>query len=422
VFSVPVAGSPSRGPANAMVTIVLSCQYSGPYCNKIRPTIDRLFRNYHRKIRVVYKHFPVHVTRGMPSHLGACAAHRQGKFRAMHNGLWQQLYPSAQFSASDVRTLAKSIGLNMTRYDRDIRGVCPGIIRTDQTMLTQRGARGTPAWFINGRKIGGARPYATIKTYVDGELALAKKRIRRGTRARDYYRTWVVNKGIKHAVPPPRARLRPPVPRRPRPKRPDPKKVYSVRVGASPFIGPADAKVTLVVNVDFSSPWSDRIRATFEQLHKRYKNDLRIVFKHFVVYRHVSTLPALAACAAQMQGKFFRMETLIWTLPRRGMTQARLDAVASQAGLNMRRYHRDMKRACPKVIAADKAEFTRLGVAGVPGSFINGRYLGGARPVSHFEKLINEELAVANRRIRRGRASKRTYYRKYIERRGRRRP
>jgi protein-disulfide isomerase len=38
------------------------------------------------------------------------------------------------------------------------------------------GVSGTPATFVNGRKIGGAYPYETFKKIVDQELAKAKKR------------------------------------------------------------------------------------------------------------------------------------------------------------------------------------------------------------------------------------------------------
>jgi protein-disulfide isomerase len=38
------------------------------------------------------------------------------------------------------------------------------------------GVSGTPASFINGRKIGGAYPYDTFKKVVEQELAKLKKR------------------------------------------------------------------------------------------------------------------------------------------------------------------------------------------------------------------------------------------------------
>ncbi len=419
VFSAPIAGSPYRGPAHAPVTIVLACQYTGRYCNKIRPTMDRLFRTYYKKIKLVYKHFPVHTTRALPSHLAACAAHRQGKFRRMHNALWQA-YPQRRYDAGSVRKLAIAIGLNMKRFDRDVMSFCPGLMRRERKQMSQLGVRGTPGFFINGRRFSGAQPFSKITTIVAGELALARQRLRRGTKLRNYYTRWVLKPGAKRVLPrTPRTR---PAPTRPRPRRgrPNPTAVYSIPVGTSPFIGPRDAKVTVVVSMDFRSPHSNRIRTTLEQLHNKYKNDLRIVFKHFVVHASTATRPALAACAAHQQGRFFAMETKIWASNQRN-SAAELRKIARSLNLDMLRFGKDMKGRCQRQLQTDYAEFSRVGVAGVPASFINGRYLGGNVPAMRFEKIINEELRKANRRIRRG-ARKNSYYRNFVERRGRRTP
>ncbi len=44
------------------------------------------------------------------------------------------------------------------------------------------------------------------------------------------------------------------------------------------------------------------------------------------------------------------------------------------------------------LVAKDQAEARALGVSGTPGFFVNGRFLSGAKPVSSFQKLIDEEL------------------------------
>jgi protein-disulfide isomerase len=49
-------------------------------------------------------------------------------------------------------------------------------IDADMSAGSKVGVSGTPATFINGRKIGGAYPYDTFKKVVEQELAKAKKR------------------------------------------------------------------------------------------------------------------------------------------------------------------------------------------------------------------------------------------------------
>lgn len=221
-------------------------------------------------------------------------------------------------------------------------------------------------------------------------------------------------------VMPPRKRYRPP----PRPPRPYPSStaVYSVPVGQSPVIGRRDALVTIVVGVDFMSPYSDRIRATFETLHKKYANELRFVFKQFVVYNNRSTDAALAACAAHRQGKYFEMEHGIWTLSSSKRKGAHLEQLARRLKLNVRQFRRDMRGSfCRKRINDERAELQRVGARGVPASYVNGRYLTGAQPVSRFVTLIDEELRKARQRLRSG-TQRRTYYRTWIVQRGRRNP
>ena len=55
---VEVAGHPSRGPANAPVTIVEFSDFECPYCSGLFPTLKRIEETYKEKILIVYSHFP----------------------------------------------------------------------------------------------------------------------------------------------------------------------------------------------------------------------------------------------------------------------------------------------------------------------------------------------------------------------------
>ena len=59
----------------------------------------------------------------------------------------------------------------------------------------------------------------------------------------------------------------------------------------------------------------------------------------------------------------------------------------------MQRFEADLTDAKIKAsIDADAKEATNTGATGTPAFFINGRYLGGAKPFEDFAKLINAEL------------------------------
>jgi len=49
-----------------------------------------------------------------------------------------------------------------------------------------------------------------------------------------------------------------------------------------------------------------------------------------------------------------------------------------------------------KKIDADKAEAQSIGITGTPGFFVNGRFLGGAKPFEEFATVINAEITRLN--------------------------
>jgi predicted DsbA family dithiol-disulfide isomerase len=74
---------------------------------------------------------------------------------------------------------------------------------------------------------------------------------------------------------------------------------------------------------------------------KDYGNDVKVVYKHFVVHPQVATDPALAACAAHLQGKFSAMEHLLWEKAykaNRNFSRDNLEALAKEAGLDVAKY------------------------------------------------------------------------------------
>jgi protein-disulfide isomerase len=203
--------------------------------------------------------------------------------------------------------------------------------------------------------------------------------------------------------------------RAPRPE-PDRAKTYSVPVDGDPFDGPADAKVTLVKAYDYACPYCERVRDTMDELRKKYGNDLRIVYKQFVVHPQVATAGALAFCAAAKQGKAHEMDVALWekgfknhqfdkdSVGEGGTSQKCWESeagcpvvlgFAKDLGLDETKMKADMK-TCQQQIQKDMRELQALGVGATPSFFINGRFMSGAMPIDNFTALIDEELKKAN--------------------------
>jgi protein-disulfide isomerase len=211
---------------------------------------------------------------------------------------------------------------------------------------------------------------------------------------------------------------------RPARNEPDRAKVYALPVEGDPFDGPADAKVTLVKAYDYACPYCEKVRETMEDLRKKYGNDLRIVFKQFVVHPQVATAPALAVCAANKQGKFLQMDALLWdkgfkarsfdkdaAAEAGGQTQKCWESAAGcpivngfaqELGLNVDKFKADMKGECQAQIQRDQRELQALSVSATPSFFVNGRFMAGAMPIENFVTLIDEELKKANEKIQAG--------------------
>jgi predicted DsbA family dithiol-disulfide isomerase len=103
------------------------------------------------------------------------------------------------------------------------------------------------------------------------------------------------------------------------------------------------------------------------------------------------------------------MAELIWTkaFEARGsnpdaFSPENMAAIARQAKLDLARYEQDVAGVCVEEVRDEQASMQKLGVGATPSFFINGRYVAGARPITEFAALIDEELGKANAAIKRG--------------------
>jgi protein-disulfide isomerase len=202
VYAVPVEGNPIAGAADAPVTIVEGYEYACPACKGARETVAQLRARYGDKVRVVYKQYLVHPDVATNASLASCAAHRQDKFSAMDRILWDKGYEGGRdFSQAKIEAFAAEAGLDLERFKADVAGPCRDAVARDHGELQALGQGATPTFYINGRYVLGASPVA-LGAVIDEELALAEKRIGEGTSRGDYYRTWVLDKGLKRFDPP----------------------------------------------------------------------------------------------------------------------------------------------------------------------------------------------------------------------------
>jgi protein-disulfide isomerase len=197
---------------------------------------------------------------------------------------------------------------------------------------------------------------------------------------------------------------------------PDPAAVYGVDITGSPFVGPADAKVTIVKASDYACPFCQRSEPTLEQLLKDYSGKVRVVYKNYIVHPQSATVPAFASCAANEQGKFAEFNKALWEKAfGKDTSDAMMTTIATELKLNMDKFKSDMAGdKCKKAIADDQRVLSAVGVSGTPAFFINGRYLSGARPIEQFKVLVDEELKKADDSIGKNGVTASNYYDKVV--------
>ncbi len=168
---------------------------------------------------------------------------------------------------------------------------------------------------------------------------------------------------------------------------------------ASPVasIGNPNAKVTLIQFSDFQCPFCSRAYVTVEALRKRYGDDLRLVFVHQPLSFHANARPAaIAAMAAQQQGKFWEMYAKLFS-NQTSLSTENYRIWAGEIGCDLKKFDRDNQD--PNIAAQvdrQQAIANALEARGTPTFFINGTLLTGAQPLEMFEKAIDAEIRLAD--------------------------
>jgi len=115
----------------------------------------------------------------MPAALAAEAAGKQGKFWEMHDKLFAD---QKGLTPENFEKYAKDLGLDVAQFKKDMGSEELKKRITDQQREGAKlGARGTPAFFINGRFLSGAQPLANFKKVIDEEIKRADEELKKGT-------------------------------------------------------------------------------------------------------------------------------------------------------------------------------------------------------------------------------------------------
>ena len=390
IFKVPIDGSPVKGNADALVTLVEFSDYQCPFCSRADATVVQLQKDYGSKLRVVMKQNPLSFhPRAKPAALAAMAAGEQGKYWEYHGKLFAN---AKALEDADLEKYAQELGLDMNRWKAALaKPEFSAIIDRDQALAGKLGANGTPAFFINGRFLSGAQPIDNFKALIDEELAKAEALTRSGTPANQVYAA-ILAKGVDAAPS--------------RNNQPEAPATAYRKVDApadAPSFGPKNAKVTIVEWSDFECPFCGRVGPTLKQIKESYPKDVRVVFRHQPLSFHANAKPAAeASMAAHEQGKFWEYHDKLFS-NQRALDRASLERYAEELKLDMGKFRSALDSGKFRAkVEADAAAGAAVGANGTPTFFVNGRELVGAQPFDSFKKVIDEEMARADKLLAAG--------------------
>lgn len=191
IYDIETAGFPSLGPADAPIVIVEFSDFQCPYCWRWYDQVYKpLLAAYPGKIRMVYRNFPLsnHQNAFASAEAALCAGD-QNAYWEYHNTLFDNylaLYQEDQGRLLDQGTynqFASDIGLDVTTFEE-----CMTSHKYKQFILDdfayanslppdtngEAAIGGTPTFFVNGHRLGGAYPIEYFQEIIDAELAKSK--------------------------------------------------------------------------------------------------------------------------------------------------------------------------------------------------------------------------------------------------------
>ena len=171
VKTLPLAGSPNKGPEDAPVTLVEFADFECPHCRAAVPMVDAVVAAHPDKIRIAYKFvvLSMHV-HADPAARAAWAAGQQGKFWEMEHLLFER---QDHLEQADLERYAQILKLDVDRWKSDMESAAAkDRLAQDRKLEDDLKLVGTPTIYVNGRELD-LEADESLEERVAGELGVA---------------------------------------------------------------------------------------------------------------------------------------------------------------------------------------------------------------------------------------------------------
>ena len=176
----PIIGNP-----DAPITIIEFSDFQCPFCARFHAqTLPLIMEEYieQGKVKLVFRDFPIQSIHpnAVPASVASECANEQGKFREMHDMLFEKQNEWNKLQTEDALDLFSQYGaeiqVNQDTFDSCLTsGKYIEEIRKDLDDGREYGVTGTPGFFVGNDKIGfvelkGAQPFDSFKKVIDAQL------------------------------------------------------------------------------------------------------------------------------------------------------------------------------------------------------------------------------------------------------------
>lgn len=173
-----------------------------------------------------------------------------------------------------------------------------------------------------------------------------------------------------------------------------PPPVQNVSVDDDPSTGPATAPVTIVMFSDFQCSACSATHPILKKAMAEFPGQIRFVVRDFPLESlHPNAFrAALAAGAANAQGKFFEYTEILYT-HQDALDDVSLSNYAALIGLNVKQFELDFNSAAVAAeVRKDMADGLGYGISSTPTIFVNGVTVRNISPAG-FRAAIKKALA-----------------------------
>ena len=149
-----------QGNPQGDVTLVEFFDYRCPYCKQVQPSLDALLKA-DRKLRIVYKEFPILGEASVYATHVALAAKKQGKYAEFHRAM---MAAKGEIGDDAILAVAASVGLDLAKLKADMKAPeIDKLIDKNYALADALDIQGTPALIVGDTLIPGAIDLDTLR-------------------------------------------------------------------------------------------------------------------------------------------------------------------------------------------------------------------------------------------------------------------